>query len=85
MINYILVLIAIESVLLTFIVLHISKKIIIRFRVYEILIFAAILLAIIINALIENPVITSLVRKRVTGKGSNISSSCNYRHDVILT
>lgn len=50
--NIALFLIAIECVLLTCIVLHISKKIFIPFRLFEILIFIAVLLAIIINVLI---------------------------------
>lgn len=52
MINFILLLIAIESILLTFIVLHLFKKISIPFRILEIVIILVIVLAIVINTLI---------------------------------
>ena len=52
MINFILLLIAIECILLTFIVLHISSKLHIPIRLLEVVIVTAIINVIIINTLI---------------------------------
>lgn len=52
MTNFTLVLIAIESILLTLIVLHLFRKISMSSRILEIVIILAIVLAIVINTLI---------------------------------
>ena len=52
MINFILLLIAIECILLTLIVLNMTKKMRIPTRLLELVIVASIILAIVINTLI---------------------------------